>query len=87
MAASCTRSASCDFGHDRDAVGVERSGERGGVAAVVDARDLGGGEGDDLVVGVVAEHGVEVVEIATAGAHDDDPPPAARAVRSLGVSR
>jgi len=36
--------------------------------------DLGGGEGDDPRLGVVAEDGVEVVEVAPTGAHDHHGP-------------
>ena len=57
---------------DRDAVRVVRTGELGRVLAVVDVRDLRGREGDDLVLLPLAEVGVEVVEVATRGSHDED---------------
>ena len=60
------------LGVDRDALGIELAGQGRGILAAFDVRDLGGGEGDDLVVGIVAEEGVEVVEVAPGGAHDDD---------------
>ncbi len=41
-----------------------------GILLAGDVRDLGGGEGDHLVLGVVAEAGVEVMKIAPGGAHD-----------------
>ena len=49
-----------------------RTGERRGVAAVVDVRNLCRGEGDDLVAGVMAKEGVEVVEVSAGRASDDD---------------
>lgn len=57
---------------DRDTVGVELAGELGRVLAAVDVGDLGGGESDDLELLVVAEVGVEVMEVASGGAHDED---------------
>src|ERR1019366_6461893 len=62
------------LGDDGDAVRVERSGKGCGIAPSVNARDLRRGEGDDLVVGLVAENRVEVVEIAARRAQDDDTP-------------
>ena len=56
---------------DRDALRVPRPGERRRVDAVVDAGNLRGGERDDFDVGVAAENGVEVVEVASTGSHDD----------------
>ena len=55
---------------DLDAVRVVRTRERRRVAPVVDERDLGGGERDDVRAGVLAKHGVEVVEVAAGGSHD-----------------
>jgi hypothetical protein len=57
---------------DRDPLGIPRPGERRRVGPLVDPRDLRRGERDDLRVGVVAERDVEVVEVASAGSHDDD---------------
>ena len=54
-------------------VGVERARQLRRVAAAVDVRDLGRGEGHDPARGVLAEDGVEVVEVAAGGSHDDDP--------------
>jgi len=59
---------------DRDAVGVVAAGQRGWVGAAGDPGDLGGGEGDHPGLRVVAEDGVEVVEVAPAGAHDHHGP-------------
>ena len=58
------------FGIDRDSFRIELPRQFGGIAAAVDVRDLRGGERDDLVAGVAPEEGVEVVEIAPCGAHD-----------------
>ena len=57
---------------DLDAVRVVRARELRRVHPVVDERDLGRRERHDLRVGIVAEHGVEVVEVATGGSHDED---------------
>jgi hypothetical protein len=57
---------------DRDALGIERPGERGREDAVRDAGNLRRREGDHLRLGVVAEDDVVVVEVASAGSHDDD---------------
>ena len=59
------------LGADLDAVGVQRAGEHGRIDAIVDPGDLGRGEGDDLGLRVVTERDVEVVEVASAGSHDD----------------
>ena len=61
------------LGPDRNAVRVQRPGERGRVEAVGDPGDLGRREGDDADIGVLAEGEVEVVEVAPSGTHDDDP--------------
>ena len=60
------------LGVDRDSLRVELAGEGGRVLAVVDVGDLRRGEGHDVVVLVVAEEGVEVVEVAPRGSDDDD---------------
>ena len=60
------------LGVDGDAIGVERARQAGGVAPVGNTGDLGGGEGDHLVGGVGAENHVEIVEVATGRAHDED---------------
>ena len=60
------------LGLDRDALGIELAGQDRGILAALDVRDLRRREGDDPVVGVVTEVGVEVVEVAPGGAHDDD---------------
>src|ERR1035437_5955218 len=57
---------------DRDAVRVELPGQGRRVLAVVDVGDLGGREGYDLVVLVVAKVSVEVVKVAACGSHDQD---------------
>jgi len=59
------------FGQNRDALRIQRAGQRRGVLPVVDVRNLRGGEGDDVVAGIAAIDDVEIVEIAPGGAHDD----------------
>ena len=56
---------------DGDSLGIEPAGQGGRILAARDVGDLRGSEGDDLVVGVVAEVGVEVVEIPSRRARDD----------------
>ena len=56
------------LGPDRDAHRIPVPGELVRVDAPLDVRDLGGREGDDLVLGGVAEEDVEVVEVAAGGA-------------------
>ena len=54
-----------------DAVWVALTGQARRVHPVVDERDLGRGEGDDLDPGIVPIGDVEVVEVAPCGAHDE----------------
>ena len=49
---------------DRDPLGILRAGQKCRVAPVVDPGNLGRRETDDLVAGVIAVHGVEVVKIS-----------------------
>ena len=58
------------LGPDRDADRIPVPGELVRIDAAVDVRDLGGREGDDLVLRGVAEEDVEVVEVAAGGADD-----------------
>ena len=60
------------LGHDGDALGVLLSGQFRRVAPPVDAGDLGGREGHHLRTRIVAIDDVEVMEIASCGAHDHD---------------
>ena len=60
---------------DGDAVRVVLAGRSGWVAPGVDAGDLRGREGHHLHGGVSAEDDVEVVEVASRGAHDHYPGP------------
>jgi hypothetical protein len=57
---------------DVDAVRVERTRELRRVAPAIDPGNLGRRERDDLDVGVVSVHDVEVMEIAPCRAHDHD---------------
>ena len=59
------------FGADRNSLGIEAARQFGGEDATLDIRDLRGGEGHHLVVLVAAKEGVEVVEVASSGPHDD----------------
>jgi len=56
---------------DLDPVRIARARERRWIRPVVDERDLGGGERDDLEALVVAIDGVEVMEVAACGSHDE----------------
>lgn len=58
------------FVMDGDPVRIARPGELSRVAAVAYERDLSGGEGYDFDSLVLAVDHVEVVEIASGGAHD-----------------
>ena len=58
------------LGVDRDAFWVQLASQFGRVGAAFDIGDLGGGESDHLVIRVVAEEDVEIVEVASGGAHD-----------------
>jgi hypothetical protein len=60
--------------HDRDALRIEASGEGRGIPAPADARDLGGGEGDDLDGRIVPVGDIEVVKVAPGRPQDHDPP-------------
>ena len=59
------------LGHDGYPLGVKGTGEGRGIASAIDVRYLRGGEGHHLVMVVIAEVGVEVVEIAPSRPHDD----------------
>jgi len=51
------------------------TGQRRRIDAAVDVRDLRRGEGDDLVLRLVAVDKVEVVKVAPSGAGDDHASP------------
>ena len=51
---------------------IPRAGERRWVAAVSDARYLGRRESHHLDIVAVSKHDVEIMEVATGGAADDD---------------
>ena len=59
------------FSEDRDAVGVAVSRQLRRIATVIDIRDLGRRESNDLGVGVVAQRHVEVVEVAPGRPEDE----------------
>src|SRR6185312_17426785 len=61
------------LGDDRDPYWVELAGERGGVDASVNVRDLRRREGDDLVLVSAAVDEVEIMEVPARGACDHDP--------------
>ena len=58
------------FFDDRDPLGIFLACEGGGIGLVGDIGDLGGGEGDDLVLRVVAEDNVEVMEVPAGGSEN-----------------
>jgi hypothetical protein len=60
------------FLEDRDAVRIQRSGQGRRVAAPGDARNLRRRKGHDIVCLVLPEHDIEVMEVTSRGAHDDD---------------
>ena len=60
------------LGEDGNPVRIAGSGELGRIPAVVDVRDLGGGEGHDTGVGSAAVAGIEDVEVFSGGSHDQD---------------
>ncbi len=60
------------LGNDGNAVRVEGAGQFSGIHAPVDARNLGGGEGHDLGLRIVAVDHVEVVEVPPSRPHDHD---------------
>ena len=54
-----------------DAVRVERAAEGMGVGAVCNVWNLGGGERNDPDQRVIAKDGIEIVEVAAGGSHDN----------------
>src|SRR5574343_865729 len=60
------------FVRDGDAVRVAGAGELRRVGAPGDACDLSRGESDDLDGRIVAIDCVEIVKVASGGAHDED---------------
>ena len=61
------------FRGDRDASGVKPAGQLPWVAAPFDIWDLRGRKCHDLIAIVIAEIGVEVVEVAPRSTHDNSP--------------
>jgi len=60
------------FGMNRNAMRVRAAREFGGVSTMVDIRDLGSGERDHLVAGVVPEIDVEIMKITPSRPHDNN---------------
>ena len=60
---------------DRNSLRIQRPGQFGRVAAPVDVRNLRGGKRDDVKLGTVAVHEVEVVKVPTGCSCDQDSPP------------
>src|SRR5207245_9635049 len=57
---------------DRDSVRIELPREGGRILPRRDPGNLRGGEGDDVVRGIVTEIHIEIMEVAARGAEDDD---------------
>ena len=62
------------FIDNRDAVGIQSTSELGRISPPRNSGYLGRGKGDNLAHWVIAIDHVEVVEIATRSAEDDEPP-------------
>ncbi|MBA7653169.1 hypothetical protein ES703_61012 [subsurface metagenome] len=60
------------FGHDGNALRIEPARQFGGVVAALNVGYLGGREGDHLDLLVTPVQGVEVMEVAAGGPHDDN---------------
>ena len=60
------------FINNGDAVGIVLAGKRRRIAAAGNLRDLGGSEGDDTAVRVVAVDHVEIMKIAPGCTHNYD---------------
>ena len=60
------------FGVNGDPLRIKLARQGGRIEAPLDVGDLGGGEGHYLIDGIVAEEGVEVVEVTPSGSHNDD---------------
>jgi len=70
----CDHLLEAALGQDRDAVGVLRAGEAGGVAAGASAVcGVGCGEAEDEMVGIGAVQGVEHMEVPAGRADDQGP--------------
>ena len=60
------------FGKNRDTIGVERTRQRGRIGASFDIWDLRRGKGDNLAGRVIAKDKIEIVEISSRRAHDEN---------------
>jgi hypothetical protein len=58
------------FGADGDAARVQLASQLGRIEASLDIRDLGRGEGYDLIIFVAAKERVEIVEVTSCRAHN-----------------
>jgi hypothetical protein len=56
----------------RHPIGIELPGEGRWVSPTFNVGDLGGGESCDFVLSLIAEVHIEVMEITTCGAHDEN---------------
>ena len=55
-----------------DSVGIQIAGQLGGITASSNVGDLGGGEGDDVKLGIVAKYYIEIVKITSSRSEDED---------------
>src|ERR1039458_8770811 len=60
------------FLEDRDAFRIQASCRFGRITAAGNVRNLGGGECDYVLVGIVAEQDIEVVEVPACGAKNQN---------------
>ena len=60
------------LGKNGNSARIIASRQFGWIKPPFDIGDLGGGEGDDLIAGIVFEVHVEIVKIPAGGSHDDD---------------
>jgi hypothetical protein len=60
------------FGKNRDAIGIKWARQRGGIGASFDIWDLRRSKGDNLAGRVIAKDKIEIVEIPSCRAHDEN---------------
>ena len=71
------------FGNDRNAIGIQRAGKRWRITTAGNAGDLRCSEGDDLGGRIIAKDHVEIMEIASCGADNDNAATAVITIASL----